>query len=124
LERSIERGSQLSEEQRYRVWQTNTLGVLKAAFGEDSGHVHNFIGQGRLYIAGTPESYLEAQRRKRLAEQIELLEAVIEEFPTLAQTPNIGFDFLAILTPIYGEFRNRFSKMNTAPNPFRQHSKN
>jgi predicted nucleotide-binding protein len=36
-------------------------------------------------MAGTPESYLEAERRKRLAEQIELLEAVIEDFPPVQQ---------------------------------------
>ncbi len=103
LQRSIERANELSEEQpltepRYRVWQTNALGVLKAAFGEEHGHLHNFIGQGRLYPGGTPESYLEAERRKRLAQQIELLEAVIEEFPPVdAQTPSTGFDFFSDL---------------------------
>jgi len=103
LQRSIERANELSEEQpltepRYRVWQTNALGVLKAAFGEEHGHLHNFIGQGRLYPGGTPESYLEAERRKRLAQQIELLEAVIEEFPPVdAQTPSTGSDFFSDL---------------------------
>ncbi len=74
LQRSIERANKLSQEQplteqRYRVWKTN-------------------------YPGGTPDSYMDAERRKRLAEQIEFLEAVIEEFPTVAtptQPPTSDF---------------------------------
>lgn len=103
LERFLKRAKELSEEQplteqRCRVWQTNVFEVLKAAFGENSGHVHNFIGQGRLYPPGTPESYLEAERRKRLAEQMELLEAVMENFrPIDTQTPITASDFFGDL---------------------------
>jgi uncharacterized protein (TIGR02391 family) len=103
LERSIEIGSKILQEQplteqRYEVWQTNAFEKLKAAFGEQSGHVFNFVGQGRFYPSGNPESYLEAERRKRLAEQIEFLEAVIEEFPSVdTQPPNTGSDFFSDL---------------------------
>ena len=103
LQRSIERANKLSQEQplteqRYRVWKTNTFKVLKAAFGEDSGHLYTFSGQGRLYPGGTPDSYMDAERRKRLTRQIEFLEAVIEEFPPVdAQTPSTGADFFSDL---------------------------
>jgi uncharacterized protein (TIGR02391 family) len=99
LERSIEVGSKILQEQplteqRYEVWQTNAFEKLKAAFGKDSGHVYNFVGQGRFYPSGTPESYLEGERRKRLGEQVEFLRAVIEEFPPAAtQAVNSGSDF-------------------------------
>ena len=70
LQRSIERANKLSQEQplteqRYRVWKTNTFKVLKAAFGEDSGHLYTFSGQGRLYPAGTPDSYMDVLRGER-----------------------------------------------------------
>jgi hypothetical protein len=87
LERSIEIGSKILQEQqplterRYEVWQTNAFEKLKAAFGKESGHVFNFVGDTRFSLGNEPESYLEAERRKRLAEQVEFLEAVIEEFP-------------------------------------------
>src|SRR5260370_6081900 len=97
LERCLKRANELSKEQplteqRYLVWQTNTFGVLREAFGEESGHPYNFIGQGRISVGDEPEYYLEAERRKRLEEQIRLLEAVIEEFPTV-QAQNTDSDF-------------------------------
>ena len=88
LERSIERANKLSEEQplteeQYRAWQTNAWGVLRAAFGEEHGHLHNFYGLPRISFGKQPEHYLETERRKRLAHQIGFLEALIEEFTTV-----------------------------------------
>jgi len=103
LERCLNRASELSQQQslteeRYRVWQTNTLTVLEAIYGMNSGHGFNFIGQGRISLGNEPEYYLEAERRNRLAKQIGLLEALIEEFPT-ADVPaqNSGSDFFSDL---------------------------
>ncbi len=103
LERSLKRANKLSKaqpltEQRYEVWQTTVFNVLKAAFGEESGHLENFVGQARMSLGNEPEYYLEAERRKRLTRQIEFLEAVIEEFPPVdAQTPSTGADFFSDL---------------------------
>lgn len=70
LERSLKRANKLSKaqpltEQRYEVWQTTVFNVLKAAFGEKSGHLENFVGQARMSLGNEPEYYLEAERRKR-----------------------------------------------------------
>jgi len=103
LERSIERANKLSEEQplteeQYRAWQTNAWGVLRAAFGEEHGHLHNFYGLPRISFGKQPEHYLEAERRKWLARQIAFLEALIEEFTTVdAQNPSTGADFFSDL---------------------------
>lgn len=103
LERSLKRANKLSKaqpltEQRYEVWQTSVFSVFKAAFGEESGHLENFVGQARMSLGNEPEYYLEAERRKRLTRQIEFLEAVIEEFPPVdAQTPSTGADFFSDL---------------------------
>src|SRR5260221_3914778 len=103
LERSLKRANKLSKEQfltvqRYEVWQTNAFNVLKAAFGEESGHLENFVGQARMSLGNEPGYYLEAERRKRITRQIEFLEAVIEEFPPAdAQTQSTGFDFFSDL---------------------------
>ena len=99
LQRSIERGKKLLEEQllteqRYEVWQTNAFNTVKAAFGEESGHLQNFVGQLRVSLGDEPEYYLEAERRKRLTGQISFLEAVIEEFPPVdVQPQSSGSDF-------------------------------
>ena len=99
LERSLKRANKLSKEQsltvqRYEVWQTNAFNVLKAAFDKESAHLENFVGQARMSLGNEPEYYQEAERRKRLTRQIEFLEAVIEEFPTVAtptQPPTSDF---------------------------------
>jgi hypothetical protein len=67
LQGSIERANKLSKEQplteqRYRVWQTNACDILEAAFGEEHGHLHNFVGQGRVSRPNEPEDYREAVR--------------------------------------------------------------
>jgi hypothetical protein len=71
LERSLKRANKLSKEQslteqRYEVWQTNAFNVLEAAFGEESGHLENFVGQARMSLGNEPEYYLEAERRKEV----------------------------------------------------------
>jgi uncharacterized protein (TIGR02391 family) len=99
LERCLKRANELSKEQplteqRYRVWHTNASEVLKGAFGEKSDHLYNFYGPGRISLGKEPEYYLEAERRKRLREQILFLEAVVEEFPAVdapTQTPTSDF---------------------------------
>ena len=103
LQRSLERANELLQEQplteqRYEVWRTNAWEVLKAAFGEEHGHLHTFIGQRRISLGGEPEHYLEAERRKRLKRKIGFLEALIEEFTTVnAQAQNSSSDFFGDL---------------------------
>src|SRR3984893_7302572 len=103
LQRSLERANELLQEQplteqRYEVWRTNAWEVLKAAFGEEHGHLHTFIGQRRISLGGEPEHYLEAERRKRLKRKIGFLEALIEEFTTVdTQTQSSGSDFFSDL---------------------------
>jgi hypothetical protein len=70
-------------EERYEVWQTNTLTTITNAFGQNSAHPHNFIGDVRFSVGEQPESYAQIQRRQRLERQKRFLEAVIEEFPPI-----------------------------------------
>ena len=98
LQRTIERAKQLLQEQplteeRYQVWQTNAFEILRAAFGEDSGHVYNFVGDVRVSFGERSEYHLHAERQARLARQIRFLEEVIEEFPVETQTQSTGSDF-------------------------------
>ncbi len=58
LQRSLERANELLQEQplteqRYEVWRTNAWEVLKAAFGEEHGHLHTFIGQRRISLVAS-----------------------------------------------------------------------
>ena len=96
LLRSVERGNKLLREhplveERYRVWRTNAWDILKAAFGERSGHLNNFTGKSRKSLND------ETERRRRLSQQIAFLEAVIEEFPSVDQTQRTGSVFLSDL---------------------------
>jgi uncharacterized protein (TIGR02391 family) len=99
LERSLKRANELLQEQplteqRYEVWRMNAWEVLKAAFGEEHGHLHTFIGHRRLSLGGESEHHMEAERRKRLEQKIGFLEALIEEFTTVdAQTQSTATDF-------------------------------
>ncbi len=107
LESSVKRANELSKEQplteeRYRVWQTNASDILKAAFGEEHGHLHNFYGPSRISFGKQPEHYLETERRKRLAHQIGFLEALIEEFTTVdGQTQHSSVYFRDQLVALY-----------------------
>jgi uncharacterized protein (TIGR02391 family) len=103
LERSLKRANELLQEQplseqRFEVWRMNAWELLKAAFGEEHGHLHTFIGQRRISLGGEPEHYLEAERRKRLKRKIGFLEALIEDLTTVdAQTESSGSDFFGDL---------------------------
>lgn len=102
LERSLERAKELFQvraltEQRYEVWQTNAFETLKAAFGEEHGHLMNFFPESRWTVGTEPEPYMETVRRERLGKQIEFLEAVIEEFPPVDSQPQSAADFFSDL---------------------------
>jgi uncharacterized protein (TIGR02391 family) len=97
LQRSLKRANELLQEQplteqRFEVWRMNAWEVLKAAFGEEHGHLHTFIGQRRISLGGESEHNREAERRKRLKRKIGFLEALTEEFTTVdGQTESIDF---------------------------------
>jgi hypothetical protein len=72
-------------EERFDVWSNTAVATLKAACGEDSPHLYTFVGQTRVPISPVPEQYAEPQRRAELERRIQVLGAVIDEWPSNPQ---------------------------------------
>jgi predicted nucleotide-binding protein len=90
LQEAVRRGNNLLNlhplpEERYDVWSYTAVAVLKAACGEDSPHLHTFVGQTRVTIGSVPEHYAEPQRRKELERRIRVLEAIVDDLPAAPQ---------------------------------------
>ncbi len=90
LERSLKRAKELLQaepltKQRYDAWRGSAFEMLKAAFGESHTHISSFVGQVRVVPTFGPvsEHEQETERRNRLKEKIDFLEAVIEQFPPI-----------------------------------------
>lgn len=90
LKESLRRGKKLVDiqplpKERFDAWSNNAFATLRAACGEDSSHLYTFVGETRFTVAPLAEQYAEPQRRAELERLIQVLEAVIDEWPSSPQ---------------------------------------
>jgi uncharacterized protein (TIGR02391 family) len=105
--------------ERYDVSRHNSADTLKAACGENSGHLYTFSGPTRISTGYVPEHYAETERRNELERRIRVLEAVIDGLPSTPQPQTLGAvqseDFWSRLHPsVVRASRSRFETSHYA----------
>jgi len=102
---AVKRGRDLQQlkplpKERYDVWRHTSFDTLKAACGEMSKLLYDFVGQGQVPLGTVSDAYAEPQRRMDLERQIRVLEAVIDDgLPVATMETNQAEDFWARLHP-------------------------
>lgn len=81
------------------VWCTSCIETIQATFGEDTSHLHTFIGQIRMIVSHGGDSYdhyAEQRDAERITRRIGVLKTLVEQIDV-----EIGFDAPSVTVPVF-----------------------